>query len=49
MVIRKCVQFCTDTQTIDSNVTGRMVIAYCIIKSTDANWYGDKKMCTVLY
>ena len=48
-VIRKCVQFCTDKQTIDSNVTGCMVIAYWIIKCTDTNWYGDKKMCTVLY
>jgi hypothetical protein len=48
-VLRKCVQFCTDRQTIDSNVTGCMVIAYCIIKYTDTNWYGDKKMCTVLY
>jgi len=26
-----------------------MVIAYWIIKCTDTNWYGDKKMCTVLY
>jgi hypothetical protein len=49
MVIRKCVQFCTDRQTIDSNVTGRMVIANWVIKCTDANWYGDKEMCTVLY
>jgi len=36
-VIRKCVQFCTDRQTIDNNVTGRMVIAYWIIKCTDTN------------
>jgi hypothetical protein len=36
-LIRKCVQFCTDRQTIDSNVTDRMVIPYCIIKSTDTN------------
>jgi hypothetical protein len=36
---KKCVQFCTDRQIIDSNVTGCMVIAYCIIKSTDTNWY----------
>ena len=48
-VIRKCVQFCTDRQTVESNVTGCMVIAYWIIKCTDTNWYGDKKMCTVLY
>ena len=36
-VIRKCVQFCTDRQTVDSNVTHHMVIAYWIIKSTDTN------------
>jgi hypothetical protein len=48
-VTRNCVQFCTDRLTIDSNVTGRMVIAYSIIKCKDTNWYGDKKMCTVLY
>jgi hypothetical protein len=48
-VIRKCVQFCTDRQTVDSNVTGCMFISYWIIKSTDTNWYGDKKMCRVLY
>jgi len=48
-VIRKCVQFCTDRQTIDRNVRGCMVVAYWLIKCTDTNWYGDKKMCTVLY
>jgi len=48
-VIRKCVQFCTDRQTVESNVTGCMVIAYWIIKCTDTNWYSDKKMCTLLY
>jgi hypothetical protein len=48
-VIRKCVQFCTDRQTIDSNVTGRMFIAYWLLKSTDTNWYGDRNICTVLY
>jgi hypothetical protein len=36
-VIRKCVQFCTDRQTIDSNVTGRKFIVYWIIKSTGTN------------
>ena len=36
-VIRKCVQFCTDRQTVDSNVTRRMVIVYWIIKCTDTN------------
>jgi len=36
-VIRKYVQFCTDRQIIDSNVTRRMIIPYCIIKSTDTN------------
>jgi len=48
-VIRKCVQICTYRQTVESIVTGCMVIAYWIIKCTDTNWYGDKKMCTVLY
>ena len=38
-------RFCTDRQTVDSNVTGCMVIAYWIIKCTDTNWYGGKKMC----
>jgi len=38
-VIRKCVQFYTDRQTVDSNVTRRMVIAYWIIKCTDTNVY----------
>jgi hypothetical protein len=46
MVIRKCVQFCTDRQTIDCNVTGCIVIACWIINSTDTNIYGDEKMCT---
>ena len=48
-MITKCVQFCTDRQTIDSIVTGCVVIAYWIIKCTDTNWYDDNKMCTVLY
>jgi len=48
-VIRKCVQICTDRQTVESIVTVCMVIAYWIIKCTDTNWYGDKKMCTDLY
>ena len=36
-MIRKCVQFCADRQTVDSNVTGCMVIAYWIINCTDTN------------
>jgi len=40
-VIRKIVQLCTDRQTVESNVTGCVVIAYWIIKCTDTNWYGD--------
>jgi hypothetical protein len=48
-VVRKCVEFCTNRQNVDSNATGRMVIAYCTIKPRDTNWYGDKKMCRVLY
>jgi len=36
-VIRKCVQICTDRQTVDSNVTRCMVIAYWIIKCTDTD------------
>ena len=30
-------QFCTDIQTIDSNVTRHMVIPYLVNKSTDTN------------
>jgi len=48
-VIRKRVQSYTDRKTIDSNVTGCVVIAYWLIKCRDTNWYCDKKMCTVLY
>jgi hypothetical protein len=49
MLIRKCVQFCTDGQNIDSNVTCSMVHLSYTINSTDTNLYDDKKRCTDLY
>jgi hypothetical protein len=41
--------FCTDRQTVASNLSRCKVIAYWIFHFTDTNWYVDKKYYTGLY